>query len=268
MYCVIQKIQKKKPNPYGAAKEIKVSRTTWTINGETRTKYYYTNSSESFGRPIKDAYKISIHESYREKGIVKKRQWIICTMGYYSLIESWPGDCIIRSKLNEKLKEMDISEEKLWDMVYFKLQPIIDSAKKQFEYTEEDKTQKKHKEIINKYLEAKKFFEEKYGQDTYDYCYDVFGVLRNEEYLKQIGDNYKAQQQYKNSRYYDNNSSNYSDYDFSSYFKNQHSNYCEEDKENLKKIYKALALKFHPDIAKDDGTMMKLVNKLKAEWGI
>ena len=25
---------------------------------------------------------------------------------------------------------------------------------------------------------------------------------------------------------------------------------------------------YHPDIAKDDGEMMKIVNKLKVEWGI
>ena len=54
----------------------------------------------------------------------------------------------------------------------------------------------------------------------------------------------------------------------SSYYNNKQSNYNVEDKEKYKKIYKTLAKTYHPDIIKDDGEMMKIVNKLKEEWGI
>jgi curved DNA-binding protein CbpA len=33
-------------------------------------------------------------------------------------------------------------------------------------------------------------------------------------------------------------------------------------------MYKVLALNFHPDRTGDDGEMMKLVNRVKEEWGI
>jgi imidazoleglycerol phosphate synthase glutamine amidotransferase subunit HisH len=58
------------------------------------------------------------------------------------------------------------------------------------------------------------------------------------------------------------------DEDFSSYFGTKRSNYSEEDKIKLKKMYKVLALQFHPDRSGDEGEMMKLVNRLKEDWGI
>ncbi|MTK13902.1 MAG: hypothetical protein F8N39_18125 [Clostridiaceae bacterium] len=267
MYCVIQKIINKKTNPYGAAKELLAKETTWVIDGTPGRSYYYAYSDERFERPIKDAYKISIHKSYRENGKIKKKQWVICTMGYYDLIDSWPGDHVIRSELENKLSEMGLTEDELWDIVYKKLNPIEEAIIKEFEVTEEYKTKKKHDEITTIYAAKKAQFEEKYGKDKYDYCYDVFGLLRNEEYLKQLEQNYEAQQKYKSS-YYENTYSNYNNYDFSSYFKTKQSTYTEEEKEYLKAIYKADALKLHPDIKKDNGEGMKFLNKLKGEWGI
>ena len=73
MFCVIQKIQKKKPDPYGTHKEIVVTETTFGFVGEEpKTSYGYTYSDERFERPILDAYKISIHHSYRENSKVKR----------------------------------------------------------------------------------------------------------------------------------------------------------------------------------------------------
>ncbi|ERI92135.1 hypothetical protein HMPREF1982_02676 [Clostridiales bacterium oral taxon 876 str. F0540] len=270
MYCVIQKVVNKKYDPYGEHKEIEVHSTTWSMNGVSKTHYSYIYGGGRFERPIKDAYKISIHKSYRENGKLKKKQWVICTMGYYSLLHSWPGDCIVRSVLDKKLKDMGITEEELWNMVYIKLQPIINSVKVEFERTEEYKTKQKHKQILDKYLKDKEEFEKRYGKDTYDYCYDVFGTLRNEKYLKEIESNYQAQQTYRNSYsgYQSNKQSNYSDYDFNSYYKTNVSTYTEEEREYLKAIYKAAAMKLHPDIKKDNGEGMKLLNKLKNDWGI
>lgn len=41
-----------------------------------------------------------------------------------------------------------------------------------------------------------------------------------------------------------------------------------EDKPSYKKMYLCLAKNFHPDIVKDDGKMMQLVNNLKHSWGL
>lgn len=267
MYCVIQEIENKRFNEFGAYKQLEVDYMSFGIDGQARTKYLYKYTGERFKRPIRKAYKISIHKSYRKEGKVKKKQWVICTIGYYELLEFWPGDYINQSKLNEKLQEMNISEDELWDMVYEKLDPVIKKAESEFQKTEEYKTHKKHREIIDRYLESKKEFESLYGSDTYDYCYDIFGVLRNEKYLKDLKATYEAQKTYRDN-YSSYHSNDYSNYDFSGCFKTNTSNYTKEEKTYLKTIYKAAAMKLHPDIKKDNGEGMKFLNKLKDEWGI
>ncbi|AYD39603.1 hypothetical protein D4Z93_03410 [Clostridium fermenticellae] len=268
MYCVIQKVFNKKCNSLGEAKELKVDPFELSIDGvPQRIRYYYTYSEERFQRTHREAFKISIHESYREDGKVKKKQWVICTISYYDIVDGWSyiGDHIVG--LDDKLKDIGITEDELYNMVYKKFDPIIAAVEKEYKGTDEYKAKKKHKRILDKYRESKNKFEKKYGQDTYDYCYDVFGVLRNKEYLKELQDAYKANEEFYSS-YYDNFKSNYSSNNSSSYFDTVQSNYTEDEKVKLKKIYKVLALKFHPDMNNGDADMMKFVNKLKEEWGI
>jgi hypothetical protein len=188
-------------------------------------------------------------------------------VGYYDLLDHWVGDYVNTTQLKAKLDEMGITEYELWNMVYKKLDPIIEQVKQEFESTEEHSVQKKHKAILEKHWEEKKKFEEKYGTDTYEYCYDVFGQLRNEEYLRKLEQQYKRQQESrKQSSYHSYSKGNYN---YSgSYYINQQSNYTEDEKEKLKLIYRALSKTFHPDITKDNGEMMKFINKLKEEWGL
>jgi hypothetical protein len=275
MYCVIQKVIHKKPNKPGHYKELIVTSTSFGISGQPlKTKYSYTYSTERFERPIKDAYKISIHKSYRENGKVKKKQWVICTMGYYDIAAntSWAGDYLLQKEIDAKLEQMGITEKELWDMVYLKLDPIIEQIKKEFEMTEEYKTKVKHDEILKQYRDAKASFEKVYGQDTYDYCFDIFDKLINEEYFEQLEEQRRAKKEYEKRSYQTNNQSNYNYEDFfkkfGSYSVNNDSNYNEEEKSMLKKIYKVAAKNFHPDITKDDGSMMKFLTKLKEQWGI
>lgn len=251
---------------YGGMKKLKVSELKFNIgDGRPEIKYDYI-LTEKFERPIKTAYRISIHKSYRENGKVKKKQWVLCTMSYYDLVEWSVYDCA-GGKIADVSEETGIGVDDIYNMVYKKLDPIIEAVTKEYEATEEYKTKIKHNKIIAKYTEAKTKFENKYGEDTYDYCYDVFGTLRNEEYLNQLKAGWDKKQQYESS-YYDDFKNNYSNYDFSGYFSSKNSNYTDDEKSKLKKIYKVLAMKFHPDLNNGDSEMMKLVNKLKEEWGI
>lgn len=267
MYIVIQKMRNKKQNRYGAYNMLKAIEFSYSINGSTKTQYGYAYSGERFDRPNKDAYKISVHKSFRENGRVKKKQWVICTMDYYSLVDSWPGECIRQDTLNSKLKQMSIGEAELWDLVYEKLQPIIDQVKSEFVQTEEFKTIQHHRAILDEYLRNKKEFEDKYGTDTYDYCFDIFGILRNAEYLNEVKAQYKSKQEYQQHSYNSQSQSNYSYEDFSSYFGSSRSTYTEEDKVLLKKITRALVKQFHPDRG-GDPEVMKMVTRLKEDWGV
>lgn len=270
MYCVIQEVELKKSASNGEYKELEAYLNEWVMNGQPVKFYSYRFTGGRFERTIKNAYKISIHKSYRENGKVKKKQWVIGTMGYYDIATNccWIGDYINSSKLERILNEMEISEEELWELIDKKLNPLIDRIQKEYQETEEYKTDKKHSDIIEKYNNDKAEFEKKYGQDSYDKCYDVFGELRNPDLLEQIKKQYEEYKERERS-YYENYKSNYNSYNsYSSYYNNKQSNYNEADKDKYKKIYKTLAKAYHPDIAKDDGEMMKLVNQLKEEWGI
>ena len=132
MYCVIQRIRNKKSNPYGSYKKLEAASTTITINGAISTRYYYEYTGDRFERPIKDSYKISIHESYREQRKVKKRQWAICTVRYFDLIEFGLSDFIRESKLRDWIKEMKISEDEFYSLIYKRLYPLVEGIIKEF----------------------------------------------------------------------------------------------------------------------------------------
>lgn len=267
MYCVIQEIDLKKENTNGAHKELKSYCTEWVSNGEEKRIYGYNYTGDRFKRPIKKAYRISIHKSYRHKGKVKKKQKVICTINYYDIIDitSYVGDYCY--KIEDKAKELGLTEDELMDIIYEKFDPVIERIESEFKLTEEYRVRSKHKEIINKYLENKRAFEEVYGENTYDYCYDVFGEIREEKKLNDIKRQYEASKEYERS-YYENFKNNYSNNSYSSYFNTKQNNYNEEDKKKYKKMYKTLSAKFHPDVYNDDGEMMKFINGLKEEWGL
>lgn len=277
MFCVIQEIETKKVS-CGEPKEIEVYESSWSMNGENRISYRFRYSEERFERPIKKAFKISIHESYRENGKVKKHQTVICTMPYYDIIDYglWVGDYVCGG-LSSKSEALGITEEKLEKMIYEKFQPIIDKVKAEFEGTEEYRAKKQHKDIINRHNERVETFKKKYevDSDEYDRCYDVFGKLRNPEYLDKIKREYKQRKEYeeKSRSYREDFYSNYFKGSFgggSSYFDSGLGNYTDEDRETLKQFYRTLSKKFHPDANPDTDTskQMQLLNKLKGEWGL
>lgn len=270
MFCVIQKIQKKKQDPYGTHKEIIVNKTKFGFVGEEpKTSYGYTYSDERIERPILDAYKISIHHSYRENGKVKKKQWVIRTVSYYDLIEYSLYDCA-DSSIRKVAKEMDKEEDFLYDLIYEKLNPVIEKIEAEFQQTEEYKVKKKHDKILETHRKVQKAFEDLYGEDTYRYCYDVFGELRNPEYLEKVIADKKIRDEYTRRSYEESYKRNYSNYsgDGSSYHSTSQSNYNDNEKKILHELYRMGSKKFHPDVCGDDGSKMKFLTKLKEQWGL
>lgn len=256
MYCVIQEIKTKKEIK-GHRKGIKAVK--HIFNGVESNSY--TMSLEFFKRPIKKAYKISIHKSYRENGKIKKKQWVIGTYEHYSLIEYgfelW--------RLGNKLEEMGITEDKLYDLIYMKLNPLIDKITKDFHNTEEYKVYKSYRDIIKTFNQREREFNQIYGSG-YNECYDIFGNLTNKERLEQIKIEYKIKKDYeKKSKeafrdWYSRNNESY--YNYSSYQENISSNYNDEEKKLLKEAFKLLAMKYHPDRG-GDTEKMAVINNLK-----
>lgn len=280
MFCVIQEIKIKKVSA-GEAKEIEVHETTWrdSNSGEHGSIWGWRYSDEHFERPVRKAYRISIHESYREAGKVKKRQTVICTIEYYDIVDcgGWIGDYIVGG-LKRKADILGLSEENLADMIYKKFQPIVDRVEEEFHQTEEYRAKEVHSRIISEHRERVSAFKEKYDCSEYDYnhCYDVFGKLRSPEALKKIKAEYKAKKDYeRQSReqsrsYYEKFFNNYGSGASSGYGKNPYNTYGENDQILLKKFYRTLSKVYHPDSnpGTDTSAEMKLLNQLKSDWGV
>lgn len=279
MYCVVQEIKLKKPNMYGYPKRLEAYFLEMSFNGKDMSHYCHRFSDERFERPIKKAYKISIHQSYRADGKVKKKQYVLCTVNYYdfatgmmSLYEFCESGIItVASKLG-------IEDGIIYEMVEKKLNPLIESIRDEFMQTEEYKVNKKHEDITTRYALNKIEFGKNYECDSsiYDSIYDVFGNLMNETKLEEVKANFEVRKEYeeKSRSYQEDFHSNYSKYfkgsGGGSYFNNNQSNHDTKDKEMLKQFYRVLSKKFHPDANPDKDTSkeMKLLNRLKNDWDI
>lgn len=278
MYCVIQEIKTKKEDKNGKYKELRSDYIQCTYNGEDHSYYAHSYGGECFKRPVRKAYRISIHESYRENGKVKKRQFVICTARYYELAEGW--FCLYDwggRRIEAAAKSLQVDEGIIYDLIDQKLNPIQDRIEAEFQQTEEFKVHQEHEEIQTLYAAKKAKFNEKYGVsgNEYDSCYDVFGNLKNKEKLEKIKADYKTHKEYekqsrKNSRgYYEDFYSNYGN-SGSSYSGKISSTYNSDEQGMLKQFYRTLSKAYHPDSNPDKDTSeeMKLLNKLKQGWGL
>lgn len=271
MFVVIQEIQLKKPNTYGAYREYEVTSTSFSISGNSITRYSYYPAYDKgrFERPHMEAYKISIHESRRENGAVKKKQCVIGTIGYYALADKFGLFDYMEKGLKRAAEVFDSDFNTLYDLTAAKLNPLAEQIQQEFKKTEEYKAIYQREKVKKEYIKAKAAFAQKYHvtENEYDACYNIFGEVMNQAYLDEIIRNAKEY-----SSYYDNKSGNYNNggYDYSSYFKANCSNYTDDEKAILKKFYKALSVKFHPDMnpQADTTTEMQFLNKLKQEWSI
>lgn len=279
MFVVVQEIDTKKSNKDGYAKELKSEYLPIIFNGEDIGHYWYFYSDERFERPVKKAYRISIHHSFRKDGKVQKKQFVLCTVNYYDLatdffsLYDWCD-----SKINLAAEGLSVSVDEIYELVQKKIEPLIDKIQCEFHETEEFKTHEKHEKITTIYAAKKVEFNQKYGLsgDEYDKIYDVFGNLHNPKRLERIKADYEFREKYErkskeqSSSYYENFYSNYKEYGGSSYCGSVTSNYNEADKAMLKKFYRTLSKTFHPDSNQgvDTAEEMKLLNRIKGDWGI
>ena len=269
MYVVVQTIQRKKPNKGGEYREYEVSSMSIQFQdgtAKTHHSYYPRYEAGRFDRPHLESYKISIHESRRENGKVVKKQCVVGTIDYYSLVEWGLFDYIDRG-ISHAVDVFGADYETLYRMVEDKMQPIVDKVKREFHRSPEYKARRQREKLEKAHQKAKKQFGEKYGvdPDEYDYCYNIFGELMDEQYLNRIIQQYEAARSYRESQ-----RSSYREYRYSSYSVPSSSTYSDDDRAVLKKFYRELSKIYHPDLnpGVDTTAQMQVLNRLKEQWGV
>ena len=275
MYCVIQEVRRKKPNPYGEYREIEAYQNEWRIAGDDRPcTWAWRYTGGRFERPHLEAYKISIHHSYRENGVIRKHQYPIRTMSYYDIVEYSLYDCA-DSSIQATADKLGMEDAELYEIIEFKLEPLRERLEAEFHQSAEYIAQQEHRRILDANNEARSAFCKRYGVDTDDYsrCYDVFGVLRNKDYLEKIKADYTARKQAERDAkrsYREQWQSTYAHYTSGSYSIPSASTYTAEETAILKQFYRSLSKTYHPDLnpGKDTTAEMQLLNRLKEAWGL
>lgn len=132
MYCVIQEVERKRKNQNGYPKELKSEYMQMSINGQDESHYWHHYSKERFERNVKKAYRITIHESYRENGKVKKKQFGICTVDYYDLATERNMQYLRlerrKNRMSVKIKVSYTTDQELQEIVSL-LSPVMKNVK-------------------------------------------------------------------------------------------------------------------------------------------
>lgn len=279
MFCVIQEIILKKPNPYGAYKRYEVSYASITTDGKTQTHYgYYPDSKAGrFERPHREAFKISVHESYRENGKVCKRQCVIGTIDYYEFADGGFIWDVMDEGAGKAARLFQWDYNAVIDCIDAKITPLMERIQAEFEASEEGQAEAERRRILERHRDAKDTFVRQYGcvganGYTYECIYDALGELRDPAYLQEIKDTYETFCSYarQSQRTYSRQSRKKSSQDWRSYLAGGSGTYTDDEKGMLKKFYKALSMKYHPDKNPEQDTTkeMQLLNRLKGDWGV
>ena len=206
MFCAVQELTTKKENKNGYPKRLEAYPETKIVDGKEEILWRYRYSTERFARPIKKAYKFTIHESYREDGKVKVRQAVIATLSYYEIARnSWDYFKSV-DKLKDIAEKFNTTFDELHVIFLNKYQEIQKKILEEYEQTEEYKTHERYKSIIAEYGKGESLFNEKYRGlkewwiDTYAICYDVFGTLKNPEELERLQHAYEVREKRRAAR--------------------------------------------------------------------
>ena len=187
MYCVIQELQLKRADTLGAYKDLIVETNPFNYT-RTIPQYGYFECGERYERPIKKAYKISIHESKRIKGVVTKKQFVVTTVNYYTFTSDMFGLGDYYEKITDIADKLNADVNAVYDLIENKVAPLKQRIQNEFMQTEEYITVQKREALIYEYKNRKVSFAEKYSvpDSEYDYCFDVFGNIVNAEHYKTI----------------------------------------------------------------------------------
>lgn len=273
MYVTVQKINGKS-KVYGYAKDV----VTYTTGIGTTTNYHWRYSEDKFERE-NYSYKIAVKESYRENGKVKQRQVVMGTYHWFDFIDHYVyGDEYLDEKLSDTFADKTAEEiDAIYDEIDEKVKKIEIMERQKWSKSEEYKVHNQHLDMIQKYESKKKYYDDYLGEGYFEQIYDIHFNIVNRQLYDKIPTLHSAKvKQDKEKREYEQRSYEesqkrwdnfYKSYTSGSYSVGSSGNYKDKEKEYLKKFYRVLAAKFHPDVT-GDNEIMQFLNKLKGQWGV
>lgn len=260
----MRKIQNKEI-VYGEFKEVEgITTTNW--RGEK--VYSFKKSDEQFTRP-NITYKFIAKTSYRLNGKVKNDSAYIMSYTYSDFIDGFMDYDISKQReesIKEKFSLNDEQYQDLLDLFYEKVDKIGEQIEKHYHASAEYETHKRIQSWIDDWNTQRNDFNKKYGDGIYEKIYNFNGRCCEPELLKEIQADYKAKKEYE-QKCYEEQYKRYSEYTSGSQLFNSKGAYSNDEKALLKKFYRTLAQKFHPDVIGEQDAMT-LINKLKEEWGV
>lgn len=272
MYVTVQKIYGKL-KAYGYPKEVV---TTETDTGTT-IRYGWKYSEDKFERE-NYSYKITVKESYRDNGKVKQRQVVMGTYFWFYFVDHWvTTESYFDKRLSEVFADKSNKEiDAIYEEIDEKIEEIESIESKKWMRSEEYKVHSRHLDLIRKYDSKKKYYDKYLGEDYFEQIFDVHMKVMNKALYDKIPTLHSAkvkkddeQREYERRSYEEQQNrweKFYQDFG-SSHSLGSGGNYSDKEKEYLKKFYRALATKFHPDVT-GDNEVMQFLNKLKGQWGV
>jgi len=226
-------------------------------------RYCYTYSQDKFERPTTQfAYEIWLFYTHKGRPVQLK----VACIHHYDIAEGLDWKQFIKTEEWERaVKDNKGDPVKLEALIESKLTPIKRDIQQLWNDSAEGKAQKKIKETLARYHQNKKNFETIWGIGTYDFIYDVFGNLKNEEFLTWLQTFNSSSKKSKDSAAFH--------YKKAQKKKQKAQNppssrtYTESEKVWLKKFYRTLAREYHPDSGGETEAMI-LINKIKDDWDI
>jgi hypothetical protein len=273
MFLSVQKI-KGKTKKYGYSKGVV---TYEEVIGTT--KYYrWKYTDEKFERK-NVSYKFVVKESYRENGKVKQKQVCLGTYFWYDFVYErmqiyldWYFE-----RLEQTFNMTDDAYTKLYDKIDKQIDIIESAEGKEWQRSEENRAYNKYSPDVEIYKAQKKWFDDEYGQGYFEQIYDFKLNCKNKPLLDSCDKMRKEkarqaeEKREKEQQEYEQRKKQWEN-EYSQYFSGSTSieKYSDTEKQDLKKFYKVLAQKFHPDLNPNVDTtkQMQLLNKLKDSWGV
>lgn len=272
MYVAVQKIYGKS-KVYGYPEKI----VNTIIDLGTIIRYGWEYSEERFERE-NYSYKITVKESYRENGKVKQKQVVMGTFQWFDFIDHYVyGDECFDEKLADTFPDKPDEVERIYDEIDKRINIIEREEYDKWHGSKEYKIHSRHLNMIQKYESKKKVFDGLYGENIFEQIYDIHLKVMNQDLYEQLPEiRAKKKKADEEKREYERRSRKEQQKQWEKYFEGfggssysigSSSTYTDKEKEYLKKFYRTLATKFHPDIT-GENEIMQFLNKLKEQWGI